>query len=45
LVDNFAGLSWIQDLLQQYLHMNPDTDPNPTLLIPVDNDAVIKDLL
>jgi hypothetical protein len=41
----FAGLSWIQDLLQQYPNMNLDTDPNPTLPIPVDNDAVIKDLL
>jgi hypothetical protein len=40
----FAGLTWIQTLLKQHLNTNMANAPNPTLPIPVDNEAVIKDL-
>jgi hypothetical protein len=41
----FAGLSWITDLLQTYPNANPNPAAHPILPIPVDNEAVIKDLL
>jgi hypothetical protein len=41
----FAGLTWIQALLQQYPNTNPTNETNPTLPIPVDNEAVVKDLI
>jgi hypothetical protein len=37
-----AGLTWIHELLQQYPN-HTGTDPHP-LLIPVDNDGVVKDV-
>ena len=39
-----AGLTWINTLLQQYPDTSPTNEPNPSLPIPVDNDAVVKDL-
>ena len=41
----FAGLSWINVLLQAYPNANLSPAAHPTLPIPVDNEAVVKDLL
>jgi hypothetical protein len=40
-----TGLTWIDGLLKQYPDVTDDASPTPTLPIPVDNEAIIKDLI
>jgi hypothetical protein len=40
----FAGLSWINDLLKAHPDNNLTNDTPALLLIPVDNDGVVKDV-
>jgi hypothetical protein len=41
----YASLTWIADLLQCYPNQNPDAVNPPSILIPVDNESIIKDIL